>query len=179
MVQLQLSFSSITELEAFLAARSAQPAKTDDELSGTEPATFVTSAMPEVVSKPAAPQTRGRPAKTQATVVAPSANATTATDNGASVQPATPPEAGATGGESEKQLPLAGVDPAPPAPTAATATETEMKDAAKAVIAKLGQIEGMNKAREVLERVAGVKLIRDVPADKYGAVKAAMDGLLA
>lgn len=129
---------------------------------------------------------RGRPAKTpvQATVTGNGAGAapaaTTAVgNNGASVQPATPPEAGATGGESEKQLPLAGVDPAPPAPTAATATETEMKDAAKAVIAKLGQIEGMNKAREVLERVAGVKLIRDVPADKYGAVKAAMDGLLA
>ncbi len=129
---------------------------------------------------------RGRPPKTQqpqATVGA-SADAASGLSNGASVPSSAPTTAGAKGTEPV-QLPLTGVEPAPvaqdvpqithSAPAGKEYTMDEMKTAAQAVITKFGQIEGMAKARDLMVQIAGVKLIRDVPADKVSQLAAAFE----
>ena len=178
MVEIKLSFPSMESAAHFMSwfTSNRAPANPLPQPEGPQ----VTPQEPLVppVAAPAGAKRGPKPKteKTQATVVAPSANATTATDNGASVQPATPPEAGAKAA-AEAQLPLTGVE-LPPAGQKEY-TVDEMRQAAQDVIAKFGQIDGMAKARDAMVAAAGVKLIRDVPADKVSATAAAFVALLA
>jgi len=54
-----------------------------------------------------------------------------------------------------------------------------VRKTAQAVVEKLGNERGMSEARRVLVEKAGVKVIRDVPADKAGAVVEGLKALLA
>lgn len=178
MVEVTLKFQSTDAAQEFLTWFNSRKAPAN-------PAPMPQAAEPE--------KKRGRPPKTQqpqATVGA-SADAASGLSNGASVPSSAPTTAGAEGTEPV-QLPLAGVEPAPVAPVTGTTyvpdpavsttntagkeyTMDEMKTAAQAVITKFGQIEGMAKARDLMVQIAGVKLIRDVPADKVSPLAAAFE----
>lgn len=82
---------------------------------------------------------------------------------------------GAPSGDGQAAQP-----PVTPATGSAVAlTLQNVKDVAMQVTAKLGEIEGQAKLREILAKDAGVKLIRDIPADKFDAVIKACQAVIA
>ena len=177
MIHLEMSFDNKQELLDFLGVSNAhtvspapaipaEPAAASAAAQASEPK----AAAPEPARAPSVEQTpapdaaaptpeakkRGRPpaVKPESVVVA---NAQPAVAGNTGIGgPATPP-----GDPNTIQ--------APP-------TIDDVKKAAQAALDKLGNVEGMSKVREVLVKCAGVRLIRDIKADKARAV---IDGLKA
>lgn len=173
MVEVTLKFPSTVAAQEFLTWFNSRKAP-----ANPSPEAEADAIAAGLAAEAKGEKKRGRPPKTQqpqATVGA-SAEATAGLSNGASVPSSAPTTAGAKGTEPV-QLPLTGVEPAPvaPPPAGKEYTMDEMKTAAQAVITKFGQIEGMAKARDLMVQIAGVKLIRDVPADKVSPLAAAFE----
>lgn len=179
MIEVTLKFQSTDAAQEFLTWFNGRKAPANPSPVSEAPAHVSAVGVNPASAAPAASEPekkRGRPAKQPQATVGASADAASGLGNGASVPSSAPTTAGAEGTEPV-QLPLAGVEPAPvaPPPAGKEYTMDEMKTAAQAVITKFGQIEGMAKARDLMVQIAGVKLIRDVPADKVSPLAAAFE----
>jgi len=172
MLTLHIEAANVSELHSTLAAilhRDVQPkAEAPKPIAVVTPQAAVTgtpaegavsgaSANAEVVkAKP------GRPKKTE------------------QAQPAVAQNTGSGGQElsvaADAKADAVPTPPADPAtPSDKPLTMDDVKTAAMAVTAKFGNVDGMAKLREILQSQGGIKLLRDVPADKFAAVKAACE----
>jgi hypothetical protein len=166
MLTVTLQFQTTEQLVEFFSKPQIIPNKASEPVAARavqplDPSGAVNTATARLASA-AAPtgKPRGRPKKIESAAGGPSA-----------------PPAGATP-PAPKAAPAA--DPKPVAPAAAVASDLDaVRKTAQAVVEKLGNERGMAEARRVLVEKAGVKVIRDVPADRAGAVVEGLKALLA
>lgn len=171
MIEVTLKFESIDAAISFLNNR---PAPSDAPM---DPPTPIRPA-PQAVEGPQANATRrGRPKKTETPQPEVGQNTGTSSPvNQTSGGPATSAN-GAPQGDAGAETTGAGVAPTTdaPAPVATAKTLKDLQDAAMRVMQKFPQ-EGMAKLAGMLTTNYGVKLLRDVPAEKFAdAVKACDD----
>ena len=175
MIDVTLKFDSIDSLIQFFSKPTAPVA--------SRPAPVEQPAQPVAAApQPAVAPKRGRPTSKKANDA--QAEVASNTASGGSDQTET---------QASPSAPVDGAPPSdlaagePPAPASAGVgardakplTLQDVNEKAREVTTKFGQVDGMAKLRDILTNQIGVKLLRDVPADKYQAMYDACAKVLA
>lgn len=156
MIRVSLEFATQEELVAFF---SKPQIIQNPPIALPEPA--ATGPAP---AEPATPARRGRKPKDPV----PAAEAGPA--EAAQAPKVDAPSSTPASASAEATGPLAG--------SAKTVGMDDVRAAAQKVIEKLGNELGMDAARKVLTEKAGVKVLRDIPTDKFGGVLEGLKALL-